>query len=361
VIPFITMQLASLVVVGYFPGLVNYLPSRVALLSENAPPPRNPRLQYCVEQYLSVRIPAQEGTVRGLIAAARAADASALPAARQRDLTRALDAYDLAFERWQAFEASSRAIAEATPAYRPLHRQVGEIRREMERLGRQATTLEARLRNYRGDDPDDVATRTEIEGRIADLRARVVALEATIPERWDPEHRAFLALNQAELDARRAFRQPTEQAYVALRDIVAELAAGEAYEGLLPLVIDVAGRVGQDDPEALATEVRGIESRLGAIPGSGAVREALTDLRNALSGRRANAERAAEAAPAAVAAVEAEIAWRAAADRLESVLAPLEAETRTTLGLREQARLERSTALQVASCLSHHRDVSLNF
>ena len=361
VIPFIAMQLLSLVIVGYFPALVNYLPSRVALLSENAPPPRNPRLQYCVEQYLSVRIPAQEATVRGLIAAARAADASALPTARQRDLSRALEAYEAAFGRFAEFEATSRAIAEATPGYRPLHRQVGEIRREMDRMVQQAAILEARLRNYRGDDPDAVAARERINARIAELRARAAALEATIPANWDPEHRAFLALNQAELDARRAFRQPTEQAYLAIRDIVAELGAAEGFEALLPLVADLAGRVGQDDPEALALEVRGLESRLGAIAGSGAVREALTDLRNALSGRRANAERALAAAPAAVAAVEAEIAWRIASDGLEAVLAPLETETRTTLGLREQSRLERSTALQVASCLAHHRDVSLNF
>jgi len=42
-------------------------------------------------------------------------------------------------------------------------------------------------------------------------------------------------------------------------------------------------------------------------------------------------------------------------------LAPLEAETRVTLGLREQSALARETALAVASCIAHHRDVSLNF
>jgi TRAP-type mannitol/chloroaromatic compound transport system permease large subunit len=361
VVPFITMQLLSLVIVGYYPALVNYLPARVSLLSENAPPPRNPRLQYCVEEYLAVQIPAQEGTVRGLIAAARAGDLSALPTGRQRDLTRALDAYDAAFGRFAEFRASSAAIAAATPAYRPLHREVSTIRRDIERFNRQAASLTVSLRNYRSDDPDDVATRGRIEARIAALRERVAALEATIPANWEPDHRAFLALNQAELDARRAFRQPTEQAYLVLRDIVAELGAAEGFQGLLPLVADVAGRVGTDDPEALALEVRAIEGRLGSLAGSGGVREALTNLRNALSGRRANAGRALELAPAAVAAVEDEIAWRVAADGLEAILAPLEATTRTTLGLREQERLERPTALQVARCLAYHRDVSLNF
>jgi len=52
VIAFIGLQLAALVIVANYPPLVNYLPNRVSMLSETAPPPRNPRLQYCVEEYI---------------------------------------------------------------------------------------------------------------------------------------------------------------------------------------------------------------------------------------------------------------------------------------------------------------------
>jgi len=58
---------------------------------------------------------------------------------------------------------------------------------------------------------------------------------------------------------------------------------------------------------------------------------------------------------------EADLAWRQAGAPLVAALAPLEAETRVTLGLREQSALARETALAVASCIAHHRDVSLNF
>ena len=46
VIAFIILQLIALAIVGYYPPLVNYLPNRMSLLSETAPPPRNPKLQY---------------------------------------------------------------------------------------------------------------------------------------------------------------------------------------------------------------------------------------------------------------------------------------------------------------------------
>ena len=54
VIPFIVLQLVALSIVGIYPTLVNYLPNRVSYLSENSPPPRNPKLQLCIEEYLTV-------------------------------------------------------------------------------------------------------------------------------------------------------------------------------------------------------------------------------------------------------------------------------------------------------------------
>ena len=52
VIPFIILQLIALSIVGIYPTLVNYLPNRVSYLSENSPPPRNPKLQICIEEYI---------------------------------------------------------------------------------------------------------------------------------------------------------------------------------------------------------------------------------------------------------------------------------------------------------------------
>ena len=52
VVPFIGLQLLGLVIVGFYPPLVNYLPVRTYLTSETAPPPKNPRLQACLEDYL---------------------------------------------------------------------------------------------------------------------------------------------------------------------------------------------------------------------------------------------------------------------------------------------------------------------
>ncbi len=360
VIPFIVMQLLALAIVGYFPSLANYLPSRIALLSENAPPPRNPRLEYCIEGILHTAIPAQQTTVERLIGDLAGVDVSMLPRGRQRDLERALDGYSDSFGLLAELRTAQDAIAAATPAYHPLHSQVRQIRQDMlrvtERLSQRRTTL-SRLQ------PDEEERRPVLERTIAEMEQRLIALEASIPANWDAEHDAFGLLNRAESDARRAFRSASEQSYIALRDIKAEIDAAEGFAALVPTIDDIASRVGTTDPEALAEEVTAVESQLNALAGSGDLRSALSDLRRALSGRRADPERAATLAPEAVAVAQAEAAWRRAAASGPAVpaLTALEAETRNTLGLREQARLPRDMALQVAGCLSHHRDISLQF
>ena len=93
------------------------------------------------------------------------------------------------------------------------------------------------------------------------------------------------------------------------------------------------------------------------------LRSASSGLRRFLSGRRADPDRAAQAAPELLAQLDSDIAWRQAAAQggLLTALQALELETRDTLGLREQDRLPRAMALEVAGCLSHHRDVSLQF
>ncbi len=361
VIPFIAMQLMALGIVGVFPSLANYLPSRVSLLSETAPPPRNPRLQWCIEEHLAVSVPAQRNTVEQLIARVQAADAAMLPRARQRDLERALDGYAGSYDLLARFADAQSAIATATPGYAPLHRIVRQLHADRERLEdrieRNATAIE-RLRSA-----EQAEERAELEAENAALQERIAALDAQIPASWTGAHDEFRTLTRAESDARRAFRQASEQSYVAIRDIAAEAASGEGFAALRPQVESLLARVGQEDGEALALEVSAVEAQLDGLAGSGDLRSALADLRRVLAGRRANPEQALEAAPEVMVQLDADIAWRQAAAQagLLTALQALEEETRQTLGLREQERLPRPLAIAVASCLSHHRDVSLAF
>lgn len=363
VIPFIALQLTALGIVGFNPQLVNWLPARVSLLSENAPPPRNPRLQVCVEEMTSRQLAEQAPVIEQRIAAVQEADTAMLPAAQARALDGALQDMAASFALMEAFDDATAAITEATPDYRPLHRQVAQITATTVSLDTRIARAEARLRNYRGEGPEMVAMRDTINANIEALRAEQEALAESVPDGWEAAQAEFQALIQTEQEARTAFRRASEPSYTAVRDLAAEIGSAVAVQALLGQVAGLPLRVATGDPEEVAEEVAELERALIPVAGQGDLAAALADVRRGLTGRRASPEDALAAAEDAVAVFEAEAAWRAAA--AESDLLPalqrLEEATRGTLGLRVQDRFARAQALEVASCIATHRDVSLRF
>ena len=86
VIAFIALQLFALGIVGFYPQLVNYLPNRSSLLSETAPPPKNPRLQYCMETLVYEDFRQNGASILAAIDKVEGVDMSYLPEDLQDDL-----------------------------------------------------------------------------------------------------------------------------------------------------------------------------------------------------------------------------------------------------------------------------------
>ena len=78
-VAFIALQLAGLAIAGYFPSLVNYMPNRTYLTSDNAPPPINPRLQLCIEERVFQEYSGQQSQILESIIRTRNLDLSVLP------------------------------------------------------------------------------------------------------------------------------------------------------------------------------------------------------------------------------------------------------------------------------------------
>src|SRR6056297_3269170 len=153
VIAFITLQLAGLAVVGVYPPLVNYLPQRTSLLSETAPPPRNPRLQACIEDYLVARIETGEAEVRDAVAEVRRLDLSYLPEDMREDLTESFDQAERAVRLLiEADEAAGR-VDEAAVPFKPLLVEVRGLERDIRAVEAEIEETETTLsRLFEGEE-----------------------------------------------------------------------------------------------------------------------------------------------------------------------------------------------------------------
>ncbi|PJK28670.1 TRAP transporter large permease [Minwuia thermotolerans] len=362
VIAFISLQLIALGIVGAYPPLVNYLPSRVSFLSDTSPPPRNPKLQFCLEEYVARQIE-RDPSIAQAIQRAQGLDLSPLP----RDLARRFDgAVDSAATALPALEAAfeaEAAVEASADDYRPMLQQVRRIQKDVRELRDEADTLQTQINRL--SDEATPERRRELEQRLDALLAEVERLQGEIPSEWKQVYGEFSKLTKAEDDARNTYRRAADKAYEDAASVLAVLDANEAFGALrddldaLPAVIETA------EPEVAMERIEEVERAFRDVAGADEVKDLLYKAKRELRARRGNEpDRAAalELHQQAVAAFEQQAGWRDTAEKAlrDEIAAYLDA-IEGTLGARTQTQLSRDQALFMASCNASHRDFSLHF
>ncbi|TFH46649.1 MAG: TRAP transporter large permease subunit, partial [Lysobacterales bacterium] len=110
VIAFIILQLLALAIVAVNPSLVNYLPNRIWLTADTAPPPINPRLQQCIEDYAFVQYREREDELLAAIELARRLDLSYVPKDLRKDTAASYDKAQRTFEMVAAVREAAAVV-----------------------------------------------------------------------------------------------------------------------------------------------------------------------------------------------------------------------------------------------------------
>ncbi len=361
-IPFIALQLVALLIVAQTPSLVNYLPTRVSLSAETAPPPINPRLQHCIEEYLFDFYSVHQEELLGQVNTLRAADLSALPEDRRKALNESLDRTAKTFELVARVQEAEAARLDFEPEYRPLHRQVRALQSKMRLLELQIGELEQNMmRVSQSNDPNRNAL-DRIEAEIEQLRSAITDLQQQIPEDWDQANKRYVALDKAEEQARRAYRTNVDQAYEAIAGLTEVIGSAADLAGLETQLAALRATIATVPAEEAMMLIKEAENSLGSIGGASAIKAELSRARRALKGDGSSPEEALEHLNNGLELYFAEVDWRTrAAAEMGQALAAYEQAIRGSIGLRQQRRLFPDQIGAVANCHSEHRDVSLQF
>ncbi len=358
VIAFITLQIIALGIVGYYPQLVNYLPKRLQLTSETAPPPRNPKLSHCVEQYVAEEFAANGEGIRTAIATARELDYSALPDNLARSVSDSFDDAENSIDLLAEANQSANVTFASEPEFRPLHEQMRDIRINTLRIDAEIEELERSLRILDDDSPE----RDSIGNHIEELNAERTAIEATIPENWDQARSDFTELQQAERKQRVAYRRTADKGYEPIVELQSILAATESLKALSGEFQMLRDMIDSGESDATIDELAASSKRFGEVEGASAIRSAISNARKALRAKDPDQEKAIEELAAAKQEFESEVQWREQAQAsVGPQIAAYEESIRSTIGIRQQSRLSKDQALYVAACDAGHRDISLNF
>ncbi len=360
VVAFIALQLFALVVVGLYPNLVNYLPQRVSLTSETAPPPRNPKLQRCLEEYVWQRFTADGDAIPASIAEARGLNLDYLPERLAKNLQ---GSFDLAEETFGLLEAARRAEQEVqanADAFRPVQRKVRAIESALRKLDAEIKELNTTLRRL--DSATEGAREARLKAQLEELTEEREALAGEIPETWPETYMAFSALLKEQTKAHNLYRRSADRGYEPVRALLAVLEATPEFKELGPELDGIKAKVAAAEKEEAAAILAALAKRFGDVDGASDIKSALTQARRAVRAKTPDPEKANAEMDKALAAYNAQIVWR---DRAALDLAPglrdYEAAIRDTIGARLQTKMSESQALYVAGCNSSHRDISLHF
>jgi tripartite ATP-independent transporter DctM subunit len=362
VVPFILLQLSALAIVGSVPSLVNYLPNRVYLTSENAPPPINPKLQQCLEDYIFAQYDERSDELEASIDKAAALDYSYLPDDLRKSVTESFQLARATFGLANEAREAEHAVDAYIPEYEPVHRKARGLEGQIRLIDDDLKELKRDLRRLSSHEDASESDLEKLRLKIEELESEKTALHAQIPANWNEAHKKFEDLSKAEKKARLAYRRNVDDAYepiAALRLDIAQTsdlsAIGAQLESLGPVIAHGTATEATD-------AIQAVESRLSELDNVSDIKSPLSKARREFKSDNPDRSAATQLLSQATDAYTAELAWRQrAAKELEPEIKEYDDTIKDTIGVRQQPRLTADQATDVAACLSPHRDISLYF
>jgi len=359
VVPFIALQLIGLGIVGFYPTLVNYLPARTYLTSHVAPPPMNPKLQQCLQEYKFAIYNNEEQKIMAAITGFQQLVPSNLPNDKldifEEHFENALGNFALV-KKLQKTEKEYNLFAKN---YRELHFSVRKKEKKIRKINGRIKKLESEIRNL---DKDDLAEKNKIQLKIENYELEIDEVTKQIPENWLSRNKEFKIIQKAKNTQTKRYRKNVDQAYDNLDQIAIFIKDHEKLNELSSDINNLKKNIVNEDYENSISIIDGLFEKLGEISGTEEFANKLDDLYSLLDSEEKDFNKISDASSEALILFDNEVKWRKDAE--ENLMPELEKYNlviKNNIGLRLQSRLTKDQAKFVAKCNSIHRDISLNF
>ena len=359
VVPFIVLQLIGLGIVGFYPSLVNYLPARTYLTSHVAPPPMNPKLQHCLQEYKFDIYNNDEQKITAAIKSFEQLVPSDLPNDKldifEEHFENALGTFALV-KKLQKTEEDYNLFAED---YRDLHFSVRKKQKKIRKLDDKIAKLKAEIRNL---DKDNISQKNKIELKIEDIKLEIGEIEKAIPENWVSQNKEFEVIKKAKNTQTKRYKKNVDEAYDNLIQISLFIKDYEKLNEISTDIKNLKNNIEKEDYKNSSKIIDSLFEKLSEISGTEEFANRLDDLYSLLDSEEIEVNKINDTSLEVQGIFNKEIKWRKdAAKNLMPEIEKYNLAINNNIGLRLQSRLTKEQAKFVASCNSIHRDISLNF
>ncbi len=359
VVPFIILQLIGLGIVGFYPSLVNYLPARTYLTSNVAPPPMNPKLQYCLQEYKFAIYNTDEQRITNAIKDMQKLTPTNLPMDKLDIFEEHFDNALGTFTIVKKLQKTEEEYELFTKDYRDLHFNVRKIEKKIRKIDQKIKKTKAEIRNL---DDDNSSDKNKLELKIENYELEIKELQNKVPENWKAKNGEFEILHKAKNTRTKRYRKNVDEAYETLDQIVMFINDNEKLKELSPEIKELKYNIDNKNYENTLSIIDSLFEKLGEISGTEEFANKLDDLISVIDNDEVDEQKLIEVSSETFDLFNLEVSWRDDANKnLMPELIKYNDVIKHNIGLRLQNRLTKEQAKFVARCNSVHRDISLNF
>ena len=359
VIPFITLQLLALGVVGFYPSLVNYLPNRVSFLSETSPPPKNPKLQYCIEKYVGENVLTDENNVKKAVFRVREVDLTTLPKSYQSLVIKSIDDVNKGLGHLnQAFKIEEEINKKAVD-YEPQLLFVRNIEKDiriLEKESKEIKTLISRLEKNQEDEKkllqnDLIAKKTIIDN-----------YKSQIPSDWPNKYKDFESLIKKEKNERSKYRRLMDGSYNEIFKLYTIINLNDTFAMFDSRFKNISAKLEVNDPKQLIDEIKLFTKELNKIPDNRNIISSLNKVNRNLKKKKIDyVQFKKDFEKAYNLYIQKNNKLKLVDNKIVSELENYLNIVSTSIGVRQQSKLPRELALYLADCRASHKNLTLFF
>ena len=357
VVPFIALQILALVIVGSNPSLVNYLPLRSNLVGDKAPPPKNPKLQYCLDDYIFNNLAADSSSL-AFIVNFENQSLGDFPEVWQRKIDGSIESAQKAVQMLKAAKAAELEVISGAESYKPILMSVRNSERNIRKQENKLEELKVLISQSKGKD-------AELEKRLDDKRqillSELTELKEEKPENWDDIFTEFAQLRDIETKSRTLFRRNADTAFQEIDNVISILESSEAFASVENDILRVGDIINNGDHGVAIDEIKLLTGQLGKIAAASKVKSSLSKVRKELRKKKPKLEKALKSYSKAL---DSYYEMKDNLLKVEGYLPELrsyQANLGNLISIRQLKEIPRDVALYLARCNSGHRDISLFF
>ena len=359
VIPFICLQLFALTVVGFYPSLVNYLPNRVSFLSETSPPPKNPKLQYCIEEYVKDNVLTNRNDVKYAISKIREVNLITLPTSYQKLILNSIENVNQGLEHLNQGLKIETEIIKKSIKYKPeltfvriIEKDIRDVQADMKQIKNQISML----------DENDVYNKNNLNELLLNKKILIDTYKSKISKEWPNTYKNFQSLIKKEKIERMKYRRLMDQSYENIFQIYTILDLKDDFLKFEKQFNVLSNKLKESNPKQLMSEIKIFTKKLNKIPDNRKIISSLNKINRNLKKKKIDYQKVNKNFEEAYDLYRNKVNEIIGADKkiilgLKEYLNVVS----TSIGVRQQSKIPRELALYLASCRSTHKDLTLYF